>query len=350
MRRFALICVGVLLLNGAAAHAQDAPPTACDNYAAFPLDPQRKAVGVLEEKNIDPALAIPACLSALQRYPRSPRLKYQLGRAYFAAHNVRDAISFFKQAAQSGYAPAEASLGYLSQAGEVIPQNYRDANFWYSKAANHGYAPAQNNLGSLYENGLGVSKNLETAIAWYRKAAEQGFAPAQQKLTRLEQAEITRKQGEQREAQEAARKQEEQRATQELVRKGEEEAARTKKIVQEEWKAREAQEQQEQQQAKQQQYNEVKATYDKDVIAQVLNYISTGKDEGELNNYWRQTSPCVYENLAGLLRVPVSPLDLNKLNHAEIEFYVEEGIAKDPGFSTSRNPVYGTYEIGRAHV
>jgi TPR repeat protein len=135
------------------ANAQDAAVTACDTHAASSLDPQRKAAGIPDEK-INPALAIPACVSALRSFPNSPRLKYQLGRAYRSANNFREAIAWFRQAARSGYAPAEAVLGYMSQFGEGIPQNYRDAISWYTNAANHDFAPAQNNLGMIYENGL----------------------------------------------------------------------------------------------------------------------------------------------------------------------------------------------------
>ena len=45
---------------------------------------------------------------------------------------------------------------------------------WYRKAAEQGYAQAQYNLGWMFQYGLGVSKNRAEAINWYRKAAEQG--------------------------------------------------------------------------------------------------------------------------------------------------------------------------------
>jgi hypothetical protein len=60
---------------------EDAPATDCDNYAADPSDPKRKAKGILLE-SLDPALAIPACESAVRQYPTSNRLVFQLGRAY----------------------------------------------------------------------------------------------------------------------------------------------------------------------------------------------------------------------------------------------------------------------------
>jgi uncharacterized protein len=153
LRQSIQICAFLLLLNNVAAEAQDVPPTACDSYAASPLDPQRKAAGIPEEK-INPVLAIPACLSALRSFPDSPRFKYQLGRAYRSAKNFREAMGWFQQAGRNGYAPAEAVLGYMFQFGEGIPQNYHEAASWYTRAANHGFAPAQHNFGWLYENGL----------------------------------------------------------------------------------------------------------------------------------------------------------------------------------------------------
>jgi hypothetical protein len=135
---------------------EDAPVTECDTYAAAPRDPHRKSTGVAEE-NLNPSLAITACASAVRTFPSSPRLKYQLGRAYWKSNNFGEALACFRQAAEYQYAPAEALLGYMFQFGQGVSQNYPDALFWYSKAANRGFAPAQKNLGLFYEMGLGVT-------------------------------------------------------------------------------------------------------------------------------------------------------------------------------------------------
>ena len=165
--------------------SNDAPITQCDTYAANPLDPQRKTPGVPKER-LNPALAIPACRSALGNFLSSPRLKYQLGRSYHVANNFREAVAYYQQAAQYGYVIAETSLGQMSQNGEGIPQNYRDALSWSSKAASKGFAPAQNNLGVLYETGQGAPKNLAQAREWYRKAAAQGLPGAQDNFKRVD--------------------------------------------------------------------------------------------------------------------------------------------------------------------
>ncbi|MBH31967.1 MAG: hypothetical protein CMG71_08315 [Candidatus Marinimicrobia bacterium] len=57
--------------------------------------------------------------------------------------------------------------------------DYKQAVVWYRKAAEQGDAGAQVNLGNAYDFGEGVRKNAKQAVAWYRKSAEQGHAIAQ---------------------------------------------------------------------------------------------------------------------------------------------------------------------------
>jgi hypothetical protein len=45
---------------------------------------------------------------------------------------------------------------------------------WYRKAADRGYATAQYNIGWLHEHGLGVKQDYAQTRWWYLKAAEQG--------------------------------------------------------------------------------------------------------------------------------------------------------------------------------
>jgi TPR repeat protein len=184
--------------------AEDSPVTECDSYAASPLDPHRKTAGIPEEE-LNPSFAIPACVSAVRTFPSSPRLNYQLGRAYWKSNNFGGAIVWAQQAAQYQYAPAQAILGYMFQFGQGVPQSNQEALVWYTKAANRGFAPAQKNLGLFYEMGLGVTKDLVQASEWYRKAAEQGNIIAQNNLEKLA-ASITKEAAEENTATEAARK------------------------------------------------------------------------------------------------------------------------------------------------
>ena len=63
-----------------------------------------------------------------------------------------------------------------------MPQDDRQAVAWFRKAAEQGYAAAQDNLGTMYSDGRGVVKDDVAAVQWYRKAAEQGNASGQANL------------------------------------------------------------------------------------------------------------------------------------------------------------------------
>jgi TPR repeat protein len=100
-------------------------------------------------------------------------------KLYRVALEQRDtkAVALVSGAANKGHAVAQYSLAsmYEQSQGSIPSQiSMNDAVTWYRKAADQGFAPAQSKLGVLYENGLGLSKDFVQAIEWYRKAAAQG--------------------------------------------------------------------------------------------------------------------------------------------------------------------------------
>ena len=74
------------------------------------------------------------------------------------------------------------NLGDMYALGEGVPEDDAQAVSWYRKAAEQGFAEAQYNLGVMYVNGTGVPEDDAQAVSWYRKAAEQGHAKAQYNL------------------------------------------------------------------------------------------------------------------------------------------------------------------------
>jgi uncharacterized protein len=152
--------------------AQEAAVTDCDTYAASDKDPQR----------IDAVLAVPACQTAVRRYPDSSRLNYQLGLAYQKANNFAAAVAQYRKAADLGSALAQGNLGWMYQNGFGVPKDYAEALKWYRKAADQGNAAAQAFVGFMYQNGFGVPQNHAEALRWYRKAADQGNAMGQSAL------------------------------------------------------------------------------------------------------------------------------------------------------------------------
>ena len=96
--------------------------------------------------------------------------------------NHATAVEWFRKAAEQGSVRAQYNLGGCYYSGRGVEQNYAKAVEWCRKAAEQGYARAQYNLGGCYYSGRGVEQNYAKAVEWYRKAAEQGDADAQNSL------------------------------------------------------------------------------------------------------------------------------------------------------------------------
>mgnify|MGYP002136838370 FL=1 len=105
---------------------------------------------------------------------------YANGRG--AAQNDKEAVAWYRKAAEQGHANAQNNLGVMYANGQGVSQNDKEAVTWYRKAAEQGNANAQKNLGVRYEDGRGTAQNYKEAVAWYRKAAEQANADAQNYL------------------------------------------------------------------------------------------------------------------------------------------------------------------------
>ena len=71
---------------------------------------------------------------------------------------------------------AQFQEGWRYDNGEGVPQDDREAVKWYRLAAEQGLARAQLKLGSMYQKGEGAPKDHKEATKWYRLAAEQGLA------------------------------------------------------------------------------------------------------------------------------------------------------------------------------
>jgi TPR repeat protein len=67
--------------------------------------------------------------------------------------------------------------------GRGVKQDYREAVQWYRKAADHGDAAAQFNLGTLYANGRGVAVDYVEAYHWLSLASSR-FAASDEQRTR----------------------------------------------------------------------------------------------------------------------------------------------------------------------
>ncbi len=158
-----------------------ADPTACDQSAAAPYDPDRRAPGVMLEQ-IVPDIAVAAC-GAGEGGAGGARSLYQHGRALEASGDLAAARREFEQAAARGYRTARVDLAVLlsrPSAGMLDPAR---AVSLEEAAWNDGVTVAAFELGSLYEHGVlrtGTPNDFllvpdsGKAWSWYRKAADAG--------------------------------------------------------------------------------------------------------------------------------------------------------------------------------
>ena len=118
--------------------------------------------------------------------------EYQLGQLYenglddLVPQNYREAVKWYQKAAEHGNAKAQFDLGLRYSAGDLVPQNDKESFKWFRKSAESGYSKAQFVIGMCYLVGEGVPENETEAAKWFRKAAAQGHKEAERELKRLE--------------------------------------------------------------------------------------------------------------------------------------------------------------------
>ena len=107
--------------------------------------------------------------------------QYILGGRYYFGHGVsqdyKQAVKWFRLAADQGDDYAQLYLGLCYDNGEGVVQDHREAVRWYRLAANQGNASAQLYLGLCYDNGEGVVQNKEEAYFWFLLSAANGSDP-----------------------------------------------------------------------------------------------------------------------------------------------------------------------------
>jgi len=119
-----------------------------------------------------------------------PQAQCDLGFRFDKGDGVKkdeyNAYTWFKLAAEQGYAVAQRQLGFRYEKGlDGTPKDFAKAIEWYEKAAAAGMmrwgdAEAQDRLGNIYFKGLmGKNQDTKTALSWYMLAAKQDHISAQ---------------------------------------------------------------------------------------------------------------------------------------------------------------------------
>ena len=97
----------------------------------------------------------------------------------------KQAVKWYRKAADKGDASAMVVLGYRYYNGEGVAKDPTEAVRWWRRAADKGNASAMFNLGWRYANGQGVAKDPKEAVRWWRRAADKGHSGAKMTLERL---------------------------------------------------------------------------------------------------------------------------------------------------------------------
>ena len=94
-----------------------------------------------------------------------------------------EVAALFEKAAKAGDLLSAFNAGsILAEGRSDLSPNIPQAMHWYRQAAEAGYASAQHNLASLHARGMGTPRDWEAATLWFGKAAAQGHTTARMEL------------------------------------------------------------------------------------------------------------------------------------------------------------------------
>jgi eukaryotic-like serine/threonine-protein kinase len=173
-----------------------ASPTKCDEAAAAPHDPERRAPGVSLGR-IAPDLAMAACAGNEGSTQDDGRTLYQRGRAQMASGKVVAARGSFEQALERHYPAAGVELAQLFSQSSYGMLDLRRAVSLYELAFKDHLTIAGFELGRLYERGVRDDAHDHSspyvlvpdetrAWGWYQLAADAGDPNALSRFAKRE--------------------------------------------------------------------------------------------------------------------------------------------------------------------
>lgn len=122
------------------------------------------------------ALTLLACAPVLA----DPKDQTARAEVAFRSGDLIVAMGLLRQAADAGYAPAQARLADLLDAAEQDVE----AVAWYRKAAAQGDPAGEYGLGRMLAQGDGVQRDVAQGLALIRRAAAKDHHPAVDALAR----------------------------------------------------------------------------------------------------------------------------------------------------------------------
>ena len=104
---------------------------------------------------------------------------YSSGLSAYNKGNYKVALSEWLPLAKEGVSQAQYNLGGMYAKGYGVVINDKDAVFWYKKAAEQAHPMAQYNLGLMYLIGAGIGQSFVEAKHWLYLSYENGVDDAE---------------------------------------------------------------------------------------------------------------------------------------------------------------------------
>ena len=99
---------------------------------------------------------------------------WALDNGVFVEKNQKEALKYFKRAAEKGHVMAHYYLGWYYSEGFAGRKNFKKALTHYRIAADGGDVWSMTNVGRMYALGIGTKRDYNEAVKWYQKAADLG--------------------------------------------------------------------------------------------------------------------------------------------------------------------------------
>lgn len=121
--------------------------------------------------------------AAPEKAANDDEAQFAAGVAAYHAEDYQKAFDAWSPLAKGGDNAAQFNLGILYQYGLGVPRNVGEAVKWYMQSSEAGYADASLQLGDIYAGGVFGEPDDSAAVIWYEKAKAQGHLGAETKLT-----------------------------------------------------------------------------------------------------------------------------------------------------------------------
>jgi hypothetical protein len=118
-----------------------------------------------------------------------PQAQHNIGYIYQrglgVAQDFKEAMKWYRLAAEQDLADAQNNLGVMYLNGLAVPRDFKEALRLFRLAAAQEYPMAKRNIGYVHLYGMGVRKDYREALKWFSQAARQGDLEAEAQVEKL---------------------------------------------------------------------------------------------------------------------------------------------------------------------